>query len=275
VPGSPTILEAPGRWPSPGLRELWRYRELLYFLAWRDVAIRYKQAVLGFGWAIVQPVASMLVFTVILGRVAGLPSEGLPYALLALSGLLPWQLFANSVQRASTSLVSNASLLTKVYLPRLAIPTAAIGAAFVDFAVAFGVLVTLMATYAVAPGAALVWLPAFLLLLVATALAIGLWLSALNAQYRDVGQAIPFLVNLGMWLSPVAYSAEVVPEGPWRWLYGLNPMTCVIQGFRWTLLGSAPPDALAVALSSAIVALLLAAGLLYFRSVETRLADVI
>jgi len=271
----PITRIAPSKgWGSLDLRELWRYRELLFFLAWRDVKVRYKQTLLGVAWAVLQPMLTMVIFSVIFGRLAGLPSEGVPYSLFSYAALLPWQLFAGSLQRAGTSLVGSANLLTKVYFPRLIIPLAAVGAVVVDFGIAFVVFLGLMAWYRVLPTLAVLTLPFFVLLALATALAVSLWLSALNVQYRDVQYAIPFLVQAWMYASPVAYSAGLVPTGFWRIVYGLNPMAGVIQGFRWALLGTQPPDEL-MAVSVVMVLVLLVSGLFYFRRMEKTFADVV
>lgn len=267
-------ISASRGWASLRLCELWEYRELLYFLVWRDVKVRYRQAVLGAAWAVVQPLVNMIIFSIIFGQLAGLPSDNVPYPLLSFAGLLPWQLFEGSLQRAGVSLVSSANLLTKVYFPRLIIPLSALGAALVDFAIAFVVLLGLMAYYGVPLTWTALWLPLLVLLALATALAVGLWLSALDVMYRDVGHMIPFLLRAWMYASPVAYSASLIPPGKWRVIYALNPMVGVIQGFRWALLGGNPPDAL-IAVSTIIVALVLATGLFYFRRMERVFADVV
>lgn len=270
-----TVIE-----PSRGLsllklvRELWEYRELILFLTWRDVLIRYKQAVLGVAWAIIQPLFSMVIFSVIFGRLANLPSEGIPYPVFSYVALLPWQMFAGALQRAGTSLVVNANLLTKVYFPRLVIPISAVMAGLVDFALSFVVLLGLMIYYGIMPTWNVLWLPMLVLLSLATALAVGLWLSALNVQYRDVQHAIPFLIQAWMYASPVAYSTGLIPDGVLRIIYGLNPMAGVIQGFRWALLDGSPPDELMV-ISVAMVLLLLVTGLFYFRRMERTFADVV
>jgi lipopolysaccharide transport system permease protein len=256
------------------LRELWEYRELLYFLAWRDVKIRYKQAALGVTWAVIQPLLTMVIFSVIFGQLAKLPSDGIPYPVFSYAALLPWQLFAGALQRAGTSLVGNSNLITKVYFPRLVIPISAVAAGLVDFGISFVVLLGLMAFYGNTPTWAILTLPLFVLLAALTALAVGLWLSALNVQYRDVQHMIPFLVQAWMYASPVAYSAGLIPGGPWRIIYGLNPLAGVIQGFRWALLGAAPPDEL-MAVSVIIVIVLLVSGLFYFRRMEKTFADVV
>jgi lipopolysaccharide transport system permease protein len=269
------IYEPPrSRWPELRLRELWAYRELLFFLTWRDVKLRYTQTALGVAWAVLQPVISMLIFSIIFGRLAKLPSSGIPYPLFAFAALLPWQLFSGALSRASASLVANRNLLTKVYFPRLIIPLSAASAGLVDFAISLVVLVVLMLVYGVAPTPAVIALPFLVLLALLTAVAVGLWLSALNVQYRDVEHAIPFLIQAWMYASPVAYSTELIPSGIGRVLYGLNPIAGVIQGFRWALLGAEPPDALFWA-SVVVMLALLVTGLLYFQKMEESFADVV
>jgi len=271
----PVIVIEPSRgWVSLKLRELWQYRELLFFLTWRDVKVRYAQAALGVAWAVLQPLLTMVIFSVIFGQLAKLPSDGIPYPIFSYAALLPWQLFAGALQRAGTSLVGNANLLTKVYFPRLIIPLSAVAAGLVDFAISFVVLLGLMLYYGVTPTWNVLWLPVFVLLALLTALAVGLWLSALNVQYRDVQHAIPFLIQAWMYASPVAYSAGLIPTGPWRIVYGLNPLAGVIQGFRWALLGASPPDEL-MAASVVMVLVLLTTGLFYFRRMERTFADVV
>jgi len=271
----PTLVIEPSRgWVSLRLRELWDYRELLFFLAWRDVTVRYKQAALGVAWAVLQPLLTMVIFSVIFGQLARLPSDGIPYPVFSYVALLPWQLFAGALQRAGTSLVGNANLLTKVYFPRLIIPISAVAAGLVDFAIAFVVLLGLMLWYKITPTWAILWLPLLVVLALLTALAVGLWLSALNVQYRDVQHAIPFLIQAWMYASPVAYSAGLIPSGKWRILYGLNPLAGVIQGFRWALLGGKPPDELML-VSVVMVIVLLVTGLFYFRRMERTFADVV
>lgn len=261
-------------WVALNLRDLWEYRELLYFLTWRDVKVRYKQTALGAAWAVIQPVFTMLVFSVFFGRLAKVPSDGIPYPVFAYCALLPWNFFAGALDRAGNSLVGSSNLITKIYFPRLVIPMSAVLAGLLDFAIAFVVLVGLMLYYGIAPTRAILLLPLFLLLAVVTALAAGLWLSALNVQYRDVRYAIPFLVQFWMYASPVAYSSTLVPE-QWRALYGLNPMAGVIDGFRWALLGRSDPPGALLAVSVVIIALLLIGGLLYFRRMEQTFADVV
>ncbi len=269
-----TIIQPSRGWAALDLRALWEYRELLYFLTWRDVKVRYKQAALGVAWAVIQPLLTMVIFSVIFGQLARLPSDGIPYPVFSFAALLPWQLFSGALTRAGTSLVGNAHLLTKVYFPRLVIPISAVAAGLVDFAISFVVLLGLMLWYGITPTWAIVTLPLFILLALATALAVGLWLAALNVQYRDVQHMIPFLVQAWMYASPVAYSAGLIPTGPWRIIYGLNPLAGVIQGFRWALLGASPPDELMV-VSVVMVAVLLVSGLFYFRRMEKTFADVV
>lgn len=271
----PPIMIGPrGRWWQLDLWAIIEYRELLFFLVWRDMKVRYKQAAIGIAWAVVQPVLTMLVFTVIFGNFARLPSDGLPYPIFAFTALLPWNYFAQAVSRSATSLVGNASLISKVYFPRLIVPISAALGPLVDFAISFVILLGMMAWYGIGPTWGVVLLPLFLLLALVTAIAVCLFLSALNVEYRDVGHAIPFLMQFWMYASPVAYSVNLIPE-EWRLLYGLNPMVGVIEGFRWALLGRAQPDIGMVVTSSMVVGVLLVGGLLYFRRVERTFADVI
>ncbi len=271
----PTVVIEPSEgWVSLKLRELWQYRELLYFLTWRDVQVRYKQTALGVAWAVLQPLLTMLIFSVVFGRLANLPSDGLPYPVFSFAALLPWQLFSGALTRAGTSLVGSANLLTKVYFPRLIIPFSAVAAGLVDFAIAFLVLIVLLAYYGITPGVEILWVPVLVLFALASALAVGLWLSALNVKYRDVQHLIPFLVMAWMYASPVAYSANLVPSGPWRLVYALNPMTGVIQGFRWALTGGPAPGQM-ILVSAVVVIVLLVGGLFYFRRMERVFADVV
>lgn len=261
-------------WLPMDFGELWRYRELVFFLTWRDVKVRYKQAVLGIAWAVLQPLLTVGIFTLIFGVLLETPSEGLPYPLFALTALLPWQLFATALQRSSISLVGNANLITKIYFPRIAIPLATIFAALIDFAVSFVVLLGVMAYYGVWPGWLILWLPLFVLLTLLTSLAVGLWLSALNVQYRDIQHMVPFLIQVWMYASPIVYPIETIPAGLWRSIYSLNPMVGVIQGFRWALLGGDRPD-LTMLISVAVVLVLLISGLYYFRRMEKTFADIV
>jgi len=218
-----TVIEPSKGWVSLKIDELWEYRELLYFLTWRDVKVRYKQAVLGIAWAMIQPLMTMVIFSMIFGQLAKLPSEGVPYPVFSYCGLLPWQLFAGGLQKGGISLVGNAHLITKVYFPRLIIPISAVVAGLVDFVISLLVLFGLMIYFGVAPSWSIFWIPLLVLFTLVTALAVGLWVSALNVQYRDVQHMIPFVVQAWMFISPVAYSVELIPEGPWRILYGINP----------------------------------------------------
>jgi lipopolysaccharide transport system permease protein len=268
-----TFVIRPSRgWVSLDLRDLWRYRELLYFLTWRDIKVRYKQTVFGAAWAILQPFITMIVFSVFFGQLVRVPSDGIPYPIFAYSGLLPWQLFSQAVTRSGNSLVSNRHLITKIYFPRLAIPISAVLPGLVDFGIAFVVLLVMMVYYHIAPTVAVLTLPFFLLLAVAAALGVGLWLSALNLKYRDVGYTIPFLTQFWLFATPVVYPSSLIPE-KWRALYGLNPMAGVVEGFRWALLGKAPPGPF-LAISVGAVMLLLTGGLYYFRRMEKTFADV-
>jgi lipopolysaccharide transport system permease protein len=272
---TPVIYLRPSRgWLSIDFKELWRYRELIYFLTWRDIKVRYKQAVLGVAWAVLQPLLTMVIFTVIFGMLLNTPSQDVPYPMFSLKALLPWQLFASALQRSSVSLVGNANLLTKIYFPRLAIPLSSVFAALVDFLISFVVLIGVMIYYKYWPGWNALWLPLLVLLALVTALSVGLWLSALNVQYRDVQHMVPFIIQVWMYASPIVYPVETIPAGIWRTLYGLNPMTGVIQGFRWALLGGTPPD-LTMIISGAVVLALLISGLFYFRRMEKTFADIV
>jgi homopolymeric O-antigen transport system permease protein len=270
---SVTVIEAKKGWAALRLGELWPYRELLYFLTWRDIKVRYKQAVLGVAWAVLQPVLTMVVFTIVFNRYLGVkPPAGVPYAVFSYVGLLPWTLFSSSLSRSSGSLVGSSGLLTKVYFPRLVIPSAGVLGALPDFLISFVVLLGLMAYYGMYPGWQIVFLPPLLLLALATAFAFALWLSALNVLYRDVGYIIPFLVQIWMYMSPVAYPPPA--HGPLRIIFGLNPMSGVIQGFRWALIGGEPPSRL-LTVAIALVAVVLVTGLFYFKRMERTFADVV
>ena len=271
----PPLLIGPRKgWLDLDLRSIYRYRELLYFLVWRDVKVRYKQASIGTAWAILQPLMTMLIFTMVFGYFAKMPSDGLPYPIFAYTALLPWNYFAQAINLSSGSVVRNAALVNKVYFPRLITPIAATITPLVDFAVAFVILMGMMPWYGITPTWGVVTLPLFLLLALLTALAVCLFLSALNVQYRDVGYAIPFLVQFWMYASPVVYSIRSVPE-KWRALYSLNPMVGVIEGFRWALLGKEHPDFAAMTVSTLAILALLFGGLVYFRRMEQTFADVI
>lgn len=276
VEGSmPTLVIRPSKgWIALNLADLWQYRELIYFLTWRDIRVRYKQTALGAAWAVIQPFFTMVVFSVIFGRLAKIPSDGVPYPIFAYCALLPWQLFAYSLGQSSNSLVANQQLITKVYFPRLVIPISTILAGLLDFLVAFVVLIGMMIYYGTTPTAAVWTLPLFLLLAVGTALGVGLWLSALNVQYRDVRYAIPFLTQFWLFATPIAYPSSLIP-GPWRTLYGLNPMAGVVEGFRWALLGKTEGPGALLAVSVAITIVMLVGGLYYFRRMEKTFADMV
>ena len=266
------IAPARGRL-TPRLHELWAYRELLYFLVWRDVKVRYKQTVLGAAWAVIQPLLGMAVFSIFFGKLAKVPSDGVPYPIFSYAALVPWTYFATAIGNGGNSLVSSQNLISKVYFPRLLIPIAAVVTPLVDLAIAFGVLLLMMLWYGMLPTAAILWLPGLLMLAVASALAASLWLSALNVEYRDIRYVIPFLVQFWLFATPVAYPASLLPP-PWRTLYGLNPMAGVVEGFRWVLLGTPAPGAMTL-VSCLVVVVLLIAGLIHFRRMEGTFADVI
>ena len=277
-------MEAPAKpfaflQPSRGFFQLdlsavWQYRELLYFLAWREVKIRYKQTVIGAAWAVLQPLLTMVIFTVVFGRLANIPSDGLPYPIFAYAGLLPWTYFSEAISRTSGSLVGDANLLRKVYFPRLIIPFATVVTPAIDFALSFILLIGMMVWFGVSPTLGAMFLPGFLLLALMTALAVGLWLSALNVRYRDVRHTVPFLVQFWMYASPVVYPVSLVPE-KWRLVFSLNPMAGVIEGFRWGLLGKERPDFTVIGISAVMVLVLLVSGLLFFKRMERTFADVV
>jgi lipopolysaccharide transport system permease protein len=271
----PTLrIEPSNRWPSLDFNELWEYRELLYFLTWRDIKIRYKQTVLGAAWAIIQPVFMMVVFSLFFGKLAKIPSDGIPYPVFAFSGLLPWQLFASAVSDASNSLVGNQGLITKVYFPRLVIPISAVLSGLIDFVVALVVLIGLIIWYGIVPSWRIVTVPGFILLAMFTALAVGLWLSALSVQYRDVRYVIGFLVQFWLFATPVAYPSSIIPE-QWRAVYALNPMAGVVEGFRWALLGKSSALGSMLWVSIGVVLITLSGGLYYFRRMEQQFADIV
>ncbi len=268
------ILEA-GRSEAQYWRDLWRYRELFYFLAWRDILVRYKQTAIGMAWALIRPFLTMVVFTVIFGKLAKLPNEGVPYPILVFAGMLPWQFFANSLSECSNSLVGNANLISKVYFPRLIVPASAVVVSFVDFLVSVIILLGLMAWYNFVPSWRCLFLPIFVAIAAAASLGAGLLLSALTVKYRDFRYVVPFLVQFGLYISPVGFSSNIVPE-TWRWLYSLNPMVGVIDGFRWAILGGQSTlHPVGFPLSLLVVGITLTVGILYFRKTERTFADVI
>ncbi len=268
------VIRRPRGWVALDLRELWAYRELLFFFIWRDLKVRYRQTALGAAWAIIQPFFTMVVFSIFFGRLAQIPSDGVPYPIFAYTALVPWMYFANALSQASNSLLQNERMITKIYFPRLLIPAAAVLAGLVDFAIAFIILICMMLWYGIAPSAAIWTVPFFILLAATTALAVGILLSALNVEYRDVRYVVPFLVQIWLFASPVAYPSSLVPE-PWRGLYGLNPMAGVVEGFRWALLGNVPAPGPVLVVSIVTVAALLIVALFYFRRMERYFADVV
>jgi lipopolysaccharide transport system permease protein len=268
------VIEPPQRWIPLNLGEIWRYRDLLFLLVWRDISANYRQSLIGFGWAILRPVISMVIFTVIFGRVAGLPTGGVPYPIFSFTALLPWMYFSGCLTASSSSIVGGSGLLTKVYFPRLILPLATVINGLVEFAIQFLVLLLLMAWYRVTPTWGILLVPVFLLQCATAALSVGLWLTALNVKYRDIGHIVPFLSQAWMWITPIVYSSSMVPE-QWRAVYGLNPMVGVVEGFRWAILANAAPDWTMMAVSSTAVLLLLVSGLYYFRRLEVTFADVI
>lgn len=256
------------------LRELWDYRELLWFLTWRDIKVRYRQTILGAAWAIVQPLTAMVIFSVVFGQLANLPSDGIPYPIFTFTALLPWNFFSGALTRATTSLVSSSNLLSKVYFPRVIIPLSASLGALVDFGFAFLILIGMMLYYGIAPTPRIFMLPFLLLLALLAAFGIGLWLAALNVRYRDVNYIIPFVVQVWLYASPVAYSSTLIPA-QWQWLYGLNPMVGVIEGFRWALLGTSWEPSGLILLSTFIILVVLVTGLMYFHRMEDTFADIV
>ena len=268
-----TLKPAKG-WLGIDLKELWHYRELIYFLTWRDIKVRYKQAVLGIAWSVLQPVLTTAIMTVVFGVLLKVESDGLPYPVFALSALLPWHLFQLSLQKSSISLVGNANLLTKVYFPRVIIPFSSVLAALVDFAISLALLFITMAIYRLPLTWNVLWVIPLTLLTVLAALAVGLWLSALNVQYRDVQQMVPFLIQIWMYATPIVYPITTIPEGTFRYIYSLNPMVGVVQGFRWAFFGGSPPD-MTLLISSLAVLILLVTGLFFFRRMEKTFADVV
>ncbi len=269
------VIEA-GRTESQYWKDLWRYRELFYFLAWRDILVRYKQTAIGITWALIRPFLTMVVFTVVFGNLAKLPSQGnAPYPILVFAAMLPWQFFANALSECSNSLIANSNLISKVYFPRLIVPASAVIVSFVDFLISGMILLALMAWYNFVPNWRIVTLPLFILIAFGAAMGAGLWLAALNVKYRDFRYIVPFIVQFGLYISPVGFSSNIVPQ-QWRLLYSLNPMVGVIDGFRWAILdGESKLYWPGFTLSLGLVALLFVSGVLYFRKTERTFADVI
>lgn len=271
----PKVILKPSKgWLGINLPEIWRYRELIYFLTWRDIKVRYKQAVLGIAWAVLQPVLTMAITSVVFGYLLKVSSGDVPYPVFVMAALLPWHLFSTSLQKSSQSLVGNAHLLTKIYFPRLIIPVSSVLAVMLDFAISFLVLIATMLIYKTYPTWNIFWLIPLTFLAVLAALAVGLWLSALNVQYRDVQHMVPFIIQIWMYASPVVYSIDIIPAGIFRTLYGLNPMVGVVQGFRWALFGGSAPD-LTLLISTLVVLILFISGLYYFRRMEKTFADIV
>ena len=275
VAAKPKLTIEAGRTEKQYWKDIWRYRELFYFLAWRDILVRYKQTVIGIAWALIRPFLTMIVFTVVFGNLAKLPSEGAPYPILVFSAMLPWQFFANSLSECSNSLISNANLISKVYFPRLVVPTSAVVVSFVDFMISGMILLGLMAWYNFVPSWRIVTLPLFIIIAFAASMGVGLWLCSLNVKYRDFRYIVPFIVQFGLYVSPVGFSSSIVPE-KWRLLYSINPMVGVIDGFRWAILGGDSHIYLpGFALSIGLVLLFFVTGINYFRKMERTFADVI
>lgn len=260
-------------WMPIDLKELWEYRELVYTFAMRDIKVRYKQTALGAAWAVIQPFMMMVVFTIFFGNLAKIPSEGIPYPLFSYAALLPWTLFSEGITRSTNSMITNANIMTKVYFPRLVMPISGILSPLIDFMIAFIILIAMMLYYGFVPTINIVWLPVFILLALMTSLGVGLWLSAFNVQYRDFQYTLPFLIQLWLFASPVVYPSTLLPDS-YRWIYGLNPMAGVIEGFRWTLLGTNPPSTM-IAFSFVIVMVVLISGAYYFKRMEKTFADVV
>lgn len=271
----PTFVIRPTKgWRFLDLRELWAYRELVYFLTWRDIKVRYKQTAIGVAWAVLQPLAMMVVFALFFGKLAKVPSEGIPYPLFAYAGLLPWQLFSRTISESTNSLVTDQRLITRVYFPRIIVPLATTLAAILDFMISGILLVVLMLIYGVTPGVVVFWLPFFILLMLITSLGVGFWLSALNVEYRDVMYTVPFLNQFWLFLTPVVYPSSLVPE-KWRILYGLNPMTGVVEGFRWALLGVGKGPSPMLIVSILVSIFLFVSGIVWFRRRERTFVDAI
>ena len=267
-------IEPSHGWVSLKLHEVWEYRELLYFLTWRDIKVRYKQTVLGAAWAIIQPFFTMVVFSLFFGRLAKMPSDGIPYPIFAYAALVPWTFFAHGLTQSSNSLVGSANLIKKVYFPRLAIPISSVISGAVDFVLAFSVLLVMMVFYGIIPTVNVIWLPFLLVLTFVTSLGVGLWFSAMNVQFRDVRYTVPFLTQFWLFATPIAYPSSLLSE-PWRTVYGINPMVGVVEGFRWALLGTDTAPGPVIVVSSVAALLILVGGAFYFRRMERTFADVV
>ena len=269
-----TVIEPPRGWISLQLHEFWDYRYLLYFFIWRDIKVRYKQTIMGASWAIIQPLFTMVIFSLFFGKLANVPSDGLPYPIFSFAGLVPWTYFANSLTQASNSLVGGANMIKKIYFPRLILPTASVLSGLLDFFLAFFVLLGMMFFYGILPTINVILIPFFILLTIITSLGVGLWFSTLNVQFRDVRYMVPFLIQAWLFLTPIAYPSSLIPE-PWRILYGLNPMAGVVEGFRWALLGTDTPPGPMLIVSSLVAVIVFISGLYYFKRMEKTFADIV
>lgn len=273
---TPLLILRPSRgWVSLNLKQMWQYRELLFFLTWRDIKVRYKQTVLGAAWAIIQPFMTMIVFSLFFGRLAGIPSDGIPYPIFSYAALVPWAFFASGLAKSANSIVSNANLLKKVYFPRLIIPVSNVLSGVVDFILAFAVLLIMMVYFQMSPTINIIFLPLFLLLAFITSLGVGLWLSAMNVQFRDVRYIVPFITQFWLFITPIAYPSSLIESDTLRFIYGLNPMVGVVEGFRWVLLGTDTAPSLIIVASSIVAIIIFVTGLFYFRRMEKSFADVV
>ncbi len=262
------------KFSTSGFRVLWQYKELLYFLVWRDVKVRYKQTVIGVAWAIIQPLLAMIVFTLFFGKLAKMPSDGIPYPIFSYAALVPWVFFANALNQCSESLVRSADIIKKIYFPRLAIPLSSVFSGVIDFSLSLLILFIIMPIFGVVPGIEILWLPFFILLAIITSFGVGLWLATLNVIFRDVRYAVPFMIQLWLFASPVVYPSSLLPE-PWRSIYGINPMSGVVEGFRWALLGTENPPVMMLILSVFVSLALLISGIVFFGRIERKMADII
>ena len=269
-----TIITPQSGWMPLNARELWTYRELMFFLVWRDIKVRYKQTILGVAWAVIQPFSTMVIFSLFFGRLAGIPSDGVPYPIFCFAALVPWTFFANALTQSSNSLVGSSNLIKKVYFPRLMVPVSAVISGAVDFVLAFVVLIGMMLWYGIFPTVKVFALPPLMLLALVTALGAGLWLSALNVQYRDVRHVVPFLVQLWLFATPIAYPSSLLPESL-RPLFGVNPMAGVVEGFRWALLGTGKAPGPMILVSAVVASVVLVSGVFYFRRMESTFSDVV
>lgn len=270
-----THIQATKGWSSLNLSELWEFRELLYFFTWRDIKVRYKQTVMGASWAILQPLFTMVVFSIFFGKLAKMPSDGIPYPIFSYAALVPWTFFSNGISKSSNSLVGGSNLLKKIYFPRMALPISSILAGVVDFVLAFVVLLFMMYYYQIAPTINVLWLPLLLVMALVSALGVGLWLSAMNVQFRDVRYIVPFIVQAWLFATPVVYPASLITDPFWQYVYALNPMVGVVEGFRWALLGTDTAPGPLIIISAVVSVILMVTGAFYFRRMERTFADVV